>query len=95
MNRIATRHSTDIATVATRAILDRPAVAAAIVGATSTSHLAAHLQIGELTLDAEDRSLITSVLEKRLGPHGDVYALERDRTGPHGRIMKYNLAKVN
>ena len=25
------------------------------------------------------------------GPHGAVYGLERDRTGRHGRIMKYNL----
>ncbi|MFT5196315.1 MAG: hypothetical protein ACI85U_003347, partial [Candidatus Promineifilaceae bacterium] len=25
------------------------------------------------------------------GPHGPVYALERDKDGTHGRIMKYNL----
>jgi hypothetical protein len=24
-------------------------------------------------------------------PPGDVFDLERDRTGRHGRIMKYNL----
>jgi hypothetical protein len=29
-----------------------------------------------------------------LGPQGDTYALERDRTGRHGRIMKYNLNKI-
>ncbi len=28
---------------------------------------------------------------KRQGPDGDVYELERDRTGRHGSIMKYNL----
>ena len=27
------------------------------------------------------------------GPPGDTYALERDKSGRHGRIMKYNLNK--
>jgi hypothetical protein len=31
------------------------------------------------------------VLAHRKGPGGDCYTLERDRDGPHGRIMKYNL----
>jgi hypothetical protein len=34
---------------------------------------------------------IARVAGKRNGPVGDVYDLERDRTGRHGRIMKYNL----
>jgi aryl-alcohol dehydrogenase-like predicted oxidoreductase len=89
LHQIAKKHSTDIATVATRAILDRPGVTAAIVGATSTAHLAAHLQIGELHLDDQDRALIAAIPAD--GPHSDIYTLERDRTGPHGRIMKYNL----
>ena len=38
--RIAARHGTDIASIASRAMLDRPQVAAAIVGATNTAHLA-------------------------------------------------------
>ncbi len=93
LNRIATKHATDIATVSTRAILDRPAVAAAIVGATNAAHLPAHAQIGSLDLDCEDRALLADVVEPRNGPFGDVYTLERDRTGTHGRIMKYNLAR--
>ena len=28
------------------------------------------------------------------GLAGDVYELERDRDGPHGRIMKYNLNRA-
>jgi len=43
-----------------------------------------------LRLDAEDRAAIASVTDRRRGPKGDVYELERDRTGPHGAIMKYN-----
>ena len=45
----------------------------------------------ELELDAADREAIQAVLRERRGPHGDVYSLERDRSGRHGRIMKYDL----
>lgn len=93
LRRIADRHGSDVATVATRAILDRPGVAAAIVGATSTAHLEAHRAIGALTLTDQDRAEIAAVTSRRRGPAGDVYALERDRHGPHGRIMKYELNK--
>jgi aryl-alcohol dehydrogenase-like predicted oxidoreductase len=90
---VAQRHGCDIATVATRAMLDRPGVAAAIVGATSTAHLVSHARIGEIALSAADHAAIGAVTARRLGPPGDVYELERDREGPHGRIMKYGLNK--
>jgi aryl-alcohol dehydrogenase-like predicted oxidoreductase len=93
LSKIAQKHSSDIATVATRTILDRPAVAAAIVGATNAQHLSAHLQIGSIKLDANDNALLGSILQSRIGPLGDVYTLERDRAGKHGRIMKYNQAQ--
>ena len=70
----------DIASVATAAMLERPGVAAAIVGATNVAHLQAHAKIGALALDAQDRAAIASVTERRSGPTGDVYELERDRT---------------
>lgn len=88
---VAAAHHTDIASVATRAILDRDQVAAAIVGAVNASHLAAHAQIGALRLRADELSLIERVTSRRRGPSGDIYDLERDRTGAHGRIMKYEL----
>lgn len=94
LSAIAQKHSSDIATIATRAILDRPAVTAAIVGATNTSHLFSHQQIGTINLDLDDHSQIRGVLQPRIGPLGDVYMVERDRTGKHGRLMKYNLTKV-
>jgi aryl-alcohol dehydrogenase-like predicted oxidoreductase len=89
--QIAQRHGTDIATIATRAVLERPGVAAAIVGATNTAHLAAHERVAEIPLDATDLAAIAAVTDRRRGPHGDVYALERDRTSRHGQIMKYEL----
>jgi aryl-alcohol dehydrogenase-like predicted oxidoreductase len=88
---IASKHDVDIASVASRAILDRVQVAAAIVGAINTSHLAAHEKIAALRLDADDLSRIDAVTRLRKGPLGDIYQLERDRNGPHGRIMRYEL----
>lgn len=93
LRKIADRHGTDIATVASRAILDRLQVGAVIVGARNRSHLAANLEIMKLKLTPADLTEIGSVLVKRRGPEGDTFTLERDRTGRHGSIMKYNLNK--
>ncbi len=89
--RIAAKHNTDVASVASRALLDRPQVAAVIVGATNTKHLQAHARVGALRLDADDLAALAAVTDRRRGPEGDVYLLERDRTGRHGQIMKYEL----
>jgi aryl-alcohol dehydrogenase-like predicted oxidoreductase len=94
LSRIAAKHGVDIASIATAAILNRPCVAAAIVGATNTGHLASHAQIGGLKLEPMDIQALDAVTLGAPGPVGDVYTLERDRHGPHGRIMKYELNKV-
>jgi aryl-alcohol dehydrogenase-like predicted oxidoreductase len=91
LGRIAVKHRCDIATVASRSVLNRDQVAAIIVGATNASHLSANRKIADLKLDPADMAAIQAVLRQRRGPDGDVYALERDRTGRHGRIMKYDL----
>jgi aryl-alcohol dehydrogenase-like predicted oxidoreductase len=91
LRRIGHRHGTDIATVASRAVLDRPMVAAVIVGARNTAHLSANLRILDCALTSEDRTEIAAVLAERQAPQGDTFALERDREGRHGSIMKYNL----
>lgn len=93
LSRIAVRHRCDIATVASRVVLDWESVAAIIVGATNASHLRANQKISELKLAADDIAAIRSVLLERKGPLGDVFDLERDRDGRHGRIMKYNLLR--
>jgi aryl-alcohol dehydrogenase-like predicted oxidoreductase len=94
LRRIADRHGTDIASVASRAMLDRPAVAAVIVGARSHAHIAANAKLAGIPLSDADRAEIGAVLAKRKGPEGDTFGLERDRHGRHGSIMKYNLNKV-
>jgi diketogulonate reductase-like aldo/keto reductase len=91
LRKIADRHGTDIATIASAAMLTRPGVAAVIVGARNRSHLAANLGISGVTLAADDQAEIAAVLAGARELEGDVYTLERDRTGRHGSIMKYNL----
>jgi aryl-alcohol dehydrogenase-like predicted oxidoreductase len=90
---IADRHGCDISTVASAAVLARSGVAAVIVGATNTSHLESNRRIGSLGLQRQELAAIEEVLQQRTGPNGDVYTLERDRHGRHGRIMKYDLNK--
>jgi len=74
-------------------MLDLPQVAAVIVGARSQAHLAANLKITAVKLTETDRGEIAAVLVQRKGPDGDTFELERDRTGRHGNIMKYNLSR--
>jgi len=91
LDGIAGRHGVSIAAIATRWVLDQPHVAAAIVGARYAEHLPETLAVAGVTLDGDDRARINAVLADHPGPSGDFYALERDRAGPHGRIMKYEL----
>jgi aryl-alcohol dehydrogenase-like predicted oxidoreductase len=90
---IGDRHGVGLATVATRWVLDRPGVAAAIVGARYADHLDDTLAVFGLQLDDADRALLAPLLAAHAGPEGDTYSLERDKGGRHGRIMKYNLNK--
>jgi hypothetical protein len=70
-------------------VLDQPQVAGAIVGARYARHLPKTLEVFGLHLSPQDHADIAAVLTP--GPQGPVFGLERDRTGRHGRIMKYNL----
>lgn len=91
LKAIADKHRCSIANVAMRAMLDKPAVASVIIGAVNRNHLADHVELARVKLDEADRAAIAAVTKKRKGPEGDTYELERDKTGRHGRIMKYNL----
>jgi aryl-alcohol dehydrogenase-like predicted oxidoreductase len=93
LRRIADRHASDIATVASAAMLRRPSVAAVIVGARNRTHLASNLAISGLVLSDADHAEIAGVLSRASELEGDVFELERDRNGRHGAIMKYNLNK--
>lgn len=94
LHTIGQRHGCSIATVATRWVLDQPGVAAAIVGSRYADHLQDTLAVFALQLDAQDHALLNPLLAAHPGPEGDTYTLERDKSGRHGRIMKYNLNKT-
>jgi aryl-alcohol dehydrogenase-like predicted oxidoreductase len=91
LRQVADRHEVTIANVAVRAMLDNPDVGAVILGARYAHHLPQNLKALGFRLDEEDRARLDAVLSQRQGPSGPVYGLERDRSGRHGRIMKYRL----
>jgi aryl-alcohol dehydrogenase-like predicted oxidoreductase len=93
LQAIASAHQSTIGAVAIHSVLAQPSVAAAIVGARSTAHLDATLNALTLALDEDEWRRINDVLSQSPGLSGDVYALERDKTGRHAAIMRYNLNK--
>jgi aryl-alcohol dehydrogenase-like predicted oxidoreductase len=95
LRRVADRHGADLATIASRWVLDQPRAAAVIVGARNRWHVGDNARITSLELSAADRAEIEAVIARGRGPLGDVYELERDLTGRHGSIMHYdNNAKT-
>lgn len=88
---VGDRHGVDIATVASAWVLEQKHVAAVIVGARNQQHALANAGIMDIRLTDADRAAIRAVIDESAGPEGDVYTLERDRTGRHGAIMHYNL----
>ena len=71
LKRIGDRHGASIATVAVRAMLDRPAVAGVIVGTRLgvAEHIADTLRVFDLRLSAADHAAIDAVLRRS----GDLY----------------------
>ncbi len=90
---VALRHDADIASIASRVVLDRPGVAAVIVGARNASHIARNAALLDIALTGADHAEIAAALAEANPIPGDVFDVERDRSGPHGSIMKYNLNK--
>ncbi|MFN5171289.1 MAG: aldo/keto reductase [Cyclobacteriaceae bacterium] len=91
LNTIAKKHHVSLTNVATRYVLEKPMVAAAIIGARNAQHLDENLNAFSFALDGDDYASIEKVLAQRTGQVGDVFDLERIKDGPHGRIMRYNL----
>jgi aryl-alcohol dehydrogenase-like predicted oxidoreductase len=91
LKAISEKYHVGIGEVAIKYILQKDQVAAAIVGARNTEHLSRLLVINSFNLALEDLTLIDNALASRKGPFGPVYELERDKSGKHGAIMRYNL----
>ena len=88
---IARAHDVETSAVAIRFVLEQPEVRAVIAGSTRIGHMARNAQALSFRLSPEDHTRIRRLLGAAPGPGGDVFELERDRDGPHGRIMRYDL----
>ncbi|CAL8466033.1 g5569 [Coccomyxa elongata] len=77
LDGVARKHDVDIATVASRWVLDQPQVAGVIVGARNSRHVAQHRKLFTFALDDEDRGRIDAVLERARRPQSDCYTWER------------------
>lgn len=90
LRAIADKHQTGIATIAARWALDKPQVAAALIGAKDASHLDETLAVFRVKLDAADRATLDALAAASPGAPGDCYAVERDPESIHKRIMQMN-----
>jgi aryl-alcohol dehydrogenase-like predicted oxidoreductase len=93
LKRIADRHAVSIAMVATRYVLQKEKVGAAIVGVRHARHLPETLRLFSFVLDEDDLAAIQRVTDAAKGPVGDVYAVERVEGGKHAAIMRYDLSE--
>jgi aryl-alcohol dehydrogenase-like predicted oxidoreductase len=91
LDSIAAARGVTIGTVALRYVLDQTPVAAAVVGARNRTHLSATLGALSLALSPDDHDRLQRIVNAAPGPLGDVYALEREKSGRHASIMRYNL----
>ncbi|WP_439105596.1 aldo/keto reductase [Congregibacter sp.] len=91
LNLIATKHAVTIASVASNWVLEQSQVAAVIIGSRNAAHVDRYKEVFDLQMDAHDRDAITTIKAQMSIPPEDVFDLERDKSGPHGSIMKYNL----
>lgn len=86
----------DIATLAQAWVLSRPAVGGLIVGLSDASRTSScATRALELSCRLIDWTDVNQVLEKADGPAGPVYELERQREGPHGKIMRYTCSQLH
>jgi len=86
---IADNHRTDIGTIASAWVLQRPAVKAVIVGARNISHLDSNLKIPQIVFTHSELEAIDEILSRSKGPNGPVYDLER-YSEKHRKIMHTN-----
>lgn len=91
LRMVADQYNVGIAEVAARYVLQKPFVAGVIIGARHSGHLENLRKIGGFELSSDSIKDIMEIVDQSTGPIGSIYELERDRTGRHGMIIKYNL----
>ena len=91
LGKIGAKHSTPIASVAARWVLEREAVASVMIGTRGDTYIDDTLQIFGFRLDTEDKRRISSIVDRATGPFGQPFELEREPDGPHAKIMWTDL----
>ncbi len=91
---IGRKHRVSPTTVAVRWVLERPQVAAVLLGTRHSAHLEQNLEVFRLRLDEEDRVRLEEVQAGAPGPSGEPFALEREPGGRHSVIMKTELNRA-
>lgn len=91
LRKVADKHEVGIAEIASKYILQKFMVGGVIVGARNSKHLGSLQKLDSFSLDENDLNKISEITNRSKGPNGPFYELERDKTGKHGAIMKYNL----
>lgn len=89
--RVGGEHGVDASAVALRWVLDQPGVGAVVTGFSTVERIRDNLAALSLELSKGEHERIRGLVDRAPGPAGDIFALERDRDGPHGRIMRYDL----
>jgi aryl-alcohol dehydrogenase-like predicted oxidoreductase len=90
LHQIAQSRGCSIADVAAGFVLQQSAVGAVIAGIPHGNTSRAPLN-PLMVFSAYDRSLLDTCIREMRKVPGEVYELERQRDGPHGKIMRYNL----
>lgn len=89
---LAAAYNTTIANISAAYVLQTPGVSSAILGPRNTRHIDELDQLAQLRLQDSDYAQLHDLHVSLLKSNkDDVYSYERDITGPHGKIMKYNL----
>jgi aryl-alcohol dehydrogenase-like predicted oxidoreductase len=88
---VAAHRGCGVGAVAVAWVLQRPQVAAAIVGARHRAHLEATMAAASLVLDSAETAAIDQAIDEGAVVPGDVYTLERATGGRHAAIMRYEL----
>ncbi len=92
LRSVADEHGSDVASVASAWCLRQPGVRACIVGIRSRRHLERLAALRDAApLDDADVARLDALRARHREVPGEVYALERDREGRHGRVIKYGL----
>lgn len=95
LSKMSIKYGSSVANVATKFVLQTENISSAILGPRNAKHIKEVDGLFDFEIDDSDYLMLFEMLERRTSQvRSDIYSYERERTGPHGRIMKYNLNRM-